>query len=494
MEDRRCKTQKKGISGLILFVVILAISNIYAIICLFYEQIAYQQDFIIKSWGCISILLLISSVAIIKKNDTIFNAYIIYIIVAYFYWLGSLFLKTLGLEPDTFVLSWFTFQELIRPVVYSVVGFGFLQLAAILYSRKKTNITAFCHNITIKNLAYKKAVLITSIILLIISTPVYYNNLIDNAIKSATHGYASLYVAGDSSSVSNIISSLKMFFIPGLYLFFSVKKESKIVCKFVSIVVIVNVILGFMTGSRSEAFILILSFLWLYHVQIKPFKRSNIIKLSIVAITLMLLSVAIMEYRGTANKTFSEFFNIVINAISKENFIVAFINELGYSIYPLIETMQIVPQVKGFSYGFSYLSSLLAITPKLFLGGFSFANYAALDIWLMNILNLNYGPGYSLIAETYYNFGWFGLILMMIWGNGLVQIFSNKFKGDKAIVKNAIIAVMIYYLLMTARSPLLLTFRNVFYGVMIPTLMINIIFGATKKRKIKNVSSTNRIK
>jgi len=484
MEDRRYRDKKKGIDRLILFEFILAFSSIYAIFCLYYETTENQQDLIIKSWGWISIiLLLISSVELINKSGSFFNAYFIYIIVAYFYWLGSLFLKAWNLEPEKSVLLWFSSQELIQPVVYSVMGFGLMQLATILYTRKTPENTAFCHNITIKNIHYKNSVLITSIIFLIISTPVYYNELIGNAIQSITYGYGSLYVAKDSTSVSNIISSLRTFFVPGLYLLFSVKKESKIVRKFISIVVIVNVLLSFISGGRSEGFILILSFLWLNHVQIKPFKRNNI-KALILTITLMLLSVTIIEYRGTTNKTVIVFFNLVINNIGKDNFIITFINELGYSIYPIIKTMQIVPQIQEISYGFSYLSSLLAIIPKLFLGGFSFAKYAALDIWLMNVLNLNYGPGFSLIAETYYNFGWFGLILMNIWGKVFVRIFSNKFEGDKAIVKNALIAIMLYYLLMTTRFPLLLTIRSVFYGVIIPILMINTLFVSKNKEQL----------
>ncbi|WP_174734331.1 O-antigen polysaccharide polymerase Wzy [Mesobacillus harenae] len=475
MTDTNKPIAKANIA-LIYYVFLLLICIIYGVICLLYQPLVYNSEFVIKSWGWLSIfLLLLSTFTFIKRTNSVFNAYIIYVLVAYFYWLGLLFLNALNINIDRTVLSWFDYKALIGPIVYTVLGFGLFQLAALLYTQKNSFITNFSQSEIFTNKRNKSAVLITSVILLLISAPIYYSNLINNAIVSLTSGYGALYNnANDSSSVNNIISSLEIFFIPGLYLFFSVNRKSKIARYFVISLVVINILLSFLTGVRSLALILLISFLWLYHVQVSPFKGKKNLLLVILGIFIMALSVTIIQYRGTSDKTFTEFLNIFFKNIGEENFIITFISELGYSIYPLIETMRLIPENIDFAYGFSYLSSFLAVIPSLLLGGFSFANYAALDVWLMNQLNINYGPGYSLIAETYYNFGWFGLLLMPIWGGILVRIFNNVIISEGKVVRNAYIAILVYYLLMTARSPLLLSVRNIFYGIIIPMVLIKL--------------------
>lgn len=479
------KPKAKMNVAFIYYVFLLLIGIIYGVICLAYQPLIYNLELVIKSWGWLSIfLLLLSTFIFIKRTNSVFNAYIIYVLVAYFYWLGLLFLNALNINIDGTVLSWFNYKTLIGPIVYSVLGFGLFQLAALLYTQKNFFITNFSQSEIFTSRRNRNAVLFTSVILLFVSAPIYYSNLINNVTVSVTSGYGALYNnPNDSSSVNNIISSLEIFFIPGLYLFFSVNRKSKIARYFVISLVVVNILLSFLTGVRSSALILLISFLWLYHVQVSPLKGKKNILLIILGIFVMALSVSIIQYRGTSDKTLTEFLNIFSKNIGEENFVIKFISELGYSIYPLIETMRLIPENMDFAYGFSYLSSFLAIIPSLFLGGFSFTKYAALDVWLMNKLNINYGPGYSLIAETYYNFGWFGLFLMLILGGIIVRIFNNMVVNDGKVVRNAYIAILIYYLLMTTRSPLLLSVRNIFYGIIIPMVLIKLFELAGGRKK-----------
>jgi oligosaccharide repeat unit polymerase len=480
--------------ALIYYILLLLLCIVYGTICILYQNSIYNQSMVIKSWGLLSILLLIlSSFIFNKRTNSFFNAYTLYILVAYFYWLGSIFLNALNINKENSVLNMYNYESLISPVVFSVLGFGLFQLAAILYTNRRPYITNFCKTSYFTNKNYRNSILIISVILLIMSTPIYYSDLINRFIITNNSGYGALYnTMNESSSITNIIGSLKIFFVPGLYLFLTVKKESKVIRYFVIGIVLVNVIFNFIIGARSSALMFLISFLWLYHVQISPFKGIKNILLLFQSIIIMAVSVSIMQYRGTVNKNLGDFLNLLLKNVTEDNFIVTFINELGFSILPLIETMKIIPDKIDFSYGFSYLSSILAVIPSLFFGGFSFADYAALDIWLMNELGMNYGPGYSLIAETYYNFGWFGLILMMFFGGGLAIIFNNKVEGDEKLIRNVYIAILIYYLLMTARSPLLLTSRNIFYGVIIPMVLIKIVDFSKNRRKLSKSDISKR--
>ena len=46
------------------------------------------------------------------------------------------------------------------------------------------------------------------------------------------------------------------------------------------------------------------------------------------------------------------------------------------------------------------------------------------------MLNYDHGIGYSMTAESYINFGWFGLIIMLIFGMILVKLLANTKRVD----------------------------------------------------------------
>lgn len=93
---------------------------------------------------------------------------------------------------------------------------------------------------------------------------------------------------------------------------------------------------------------------------------------------------------------------------------------------------------------------------------------------------MDYGPGYSLIAESYYNFGWFGIVAMFFLGVIIQKCFTNKKVDDKRVLYDAEICIVLYFLTLVVRNSLALFFRNIFFGVLLPIIFINILSKSKK--------------
>ena len=87
--------------------------------------------------------------------------------------------------------------------------------------------------------------------------------------------------------------------------------------------------------------------------------------------------------------------------------------------------MELIPESFGFHYGESYFFALLALIPNLLGGTHISVKYAGLPQWLKTTLEMSYGPGYSMPAEAYYNFGWVGIFVMIFFGRFVYKLINE---------------------------------------------------------------------
>ena len=88
--------------------------------------------------------------------------------------------------------------------------------------------------------------------------------------------------------------------------------------------------------------------------------------------------------------------------------------------------MELVPSLSDYRYGTSYLVSLLSWIPTPLFGNVHPVTiYGELSWWLQNSLRLPYGPGFSMMAEAYINFGWFGGIALFFEGTIMSKLLAR---------------------------------------------------------------------
>ncbi|HHY99522.1 MAG TPA: O-antigen polysaccharide polymerase Wzy, partial [Tissierellia bacterium] len=192
---------------------------------------------------------------------------------------------------------------------------------------------------------------------------------------------------------------------------------------------------------------------------------------------------------GMTNRGAADFGKLFIESLTnnENNLVISSLLELGGTVYAFILTRRAVPSMEGFHYGLSYLASILMVIPSQLMGGFSFAKYAALDIWLQNIHHMGYGPGFSLTAETYYNFGWVGGILFsFVIGYFFTKMFNLRSKNkNKNEVLRLLSLIFLYNSIIVARFPFHNTVRNILYIYLIPYFLIMLLYNRKQKDRIK---------
>lgn len=142
---------------------------------------------------------------------------------------------------------------------------------------------------------------------------------------------------------------------------------------------------------------------------------------------------------------------------------------------------RLVPQSINLKLGQSYIASFLARVPSVLLGGYSLTKYANLSQWLMETLNMSYGPGFSMHAEAYYNFGLLGIPFMFFIGWFYSKLISNNFiKGPMKKYKNVLSTIAFYLFAMNIRDSMYLTIRNEVFIVLLPILIIYLVYNTQK--------------
>jgi len=159
-------------------------------------------------------------------------------------------------------------------------------------------------------------------------------------------------------------------------------------------------------------------------------KRIVMITVSLVAAYLILIMVSLIQ--KTRNQGGFISVNQLFDALSlfsggSFQAVLESLSVMGYSASSLLYTMRYVPSLEPFCYGTTILFGMTTFLPNLFgiFGTRSLGRYS-LSKWLMEHLGISYGPGFSIAAEAYINFGWLGPLLGIPFGHILMKLSDSR--------------------------------------------------------------------
>lgn len=441
---------------------------------------------ICQIFGTISIILLVYGLFIWYKKNRTFNSPSIYFIIAsYMCWFGQIVIRCLGFLKNTIIqIDLFDPLKFYKTVIFLIISFNFMFLGIIIFSQRG-NLKNKIKDYTIKDENLKKSMTFVALIMILMSCFTHYYNLICNMIQVLKYGYASLYETSATSPIYNIFSSIKMFFWPGLIILCMANKNNKKLIHFVFLLAIIDIALCIISGTRSDAIMISLVFFWLYSSEFKTINLKQIIVILILGLIGAKVFTVVFDLRIMQEKSLSKILNLVLHP--KTNVFINVLNEFGFNIFSLYYTMQLVPSVDNFGYGYTYFASIMAVIPSFFMGGYSFSDNAALPDWLMNRLDMDYGPGYTIVAESFYNFGYLGFTMMFFIGCVIGSVFNNNKDGDWRIIKSTIIAILLYSNIFIVRDTCLMVFRKFFYLIFLPFFAIFVLKHILDKNGSKKI-------
>ena len=422
-----------------------------------------------------AIQLIISVVIYIKQGEKLFSPMIVYVIVMYLFLFGQCLMWLITENYDgRNIIDIYSKSDIVKTQIFTLSSFFFFHLACINVKRKENKNNSLSNK---KDIMYS-AIRIAGIVLLCISIIPEIVYSIRVFMIGYTQGYIGIY---ENQAVGLFLKflNLREFFFPAVVLIFVGdfnQSKFKILKKALIIILILDILIGFYVGSRSDALMQCLGLLLLITTLTnKVITKKTYFKYAIILLVLLSITNVVRNIRTESNKDISSF----INAFSEKSgngLIVETMGEMGGSMATCIETMNLVPEYFNYKYGTSYLYSFTWFLPNSLTNNLSAK--ASMNNWIDTVRYTGSGWGFSTTGEAYFNFGYYGVIIFLIFG-----IFAGKyFKGlNNDLLKNnplelALSLILFSRLLIFSRIDFLSTLPSIIYFYVFVKLFVIIIY------------------
>ncbi|PSB56080.1 O-antigen polysaccharide polymerase Wzy [Chamaesiphon polymorphus] len=290
-------------------------------------------------------------------------------------------------------------------------------------------------------------------------------------------GYASLYeqqaVTGAAASVQIIAD----FIFPGVFLTIAGAQRKPRLRIFAVICILLYTCAKLTIGTRGAAVMPLLAMLWLWDSVVRPIPRSLLAAVSALMLLVVFPLVGATRNEVAGVDVFSiDFITKTLTGI--DNPLVASISEMGFSATTIGWTIDLVPNVRPFAAGMTYLVGILVLIPNVFSAGrhpaLTMSGYDIPDFWLVGELDREFAQrggsfGFSFISEAYLNFGWFGIIFMGLLGFGFAKLVQWALR-ERDPIKMATIAIFVSFFLFYPRGSSEMVFRPFVWYCLFPYL------------------------
>lgn len=375
---------------------------------------------------------------------------------------------------------------IVKSMIYSLISMIAIHFGAILSIREEK----IRKTITETDLeAMNKAINKTGELFIWASLPFYVIDTLYTLYNVYTSGYAGSYntLALVLGQVGTLIAMISNFFAPALICIFVANRKNVRMRRLAIVFLCIDVFKTLYVGGRSGAVMTLLVLFLVYHYCVNNFKFKQTVFISALAYLGMAVSNAVAIFRTEANKSLSLIFQTIGSSFA--NVFGDFFGELGWSMSSLMHTIEFVPMMEPFRWGKSYLYGLMAAIPNVGIWRVHPAKlYSNLGDWLQGMLDIDYGPGYTLIAEFYINFGWHGIIAAfvvgIIIGNLLGMLNQNTLKTNPM---NAVVVFLVMLLLLKpiVRSSFSAVVRGLVYNVILYYVVMRFLYSRYRNQNIE---------
>lgn len=389
---------------------------IYSAVILFLLNNEKSERLITISVISSAVVLFLQIRSLYVNSKLLFTPGFVYLCSYYIFQNGQLLLYSIAADFDMFYLNKFS-TYMIEGAVYSSISnviAGYIYMLTTFKSQEATyrisNVDKYFSYNSISCCAYQGFVLTGLIALPLILYKFSF---------ALSGGYMAVRAA--ESSIPSVANFIEYMFPAFSILSIVYNNNGK--TKQVHAIFLIWLILTAMCGDRTTglAGILVLVFLR-YKLSTKGNSKKNVVYLILSGFAIISLVSIIANFRRSGS---------LFDIESSGNFVISFMSELGFSVVPLLSIIEICPKYLSFQYGCEYVQSFIGGCIPSFLDPTGTITY-------INTLSRNYetfqmtyfgfdsfGIGWSLNAESFHNFGWYGLIAL-IFINYIVFSFLNK--------------------------------------------------------------------
>lgn len=407
----------------------------------------------------------------------LFDPYVLFMMAVMLFNGGQAFLETFRLNVNGILAGQFSSATTASTLCIVTLALASMHLGALLgnaTSRKK----AVCSQQSKGDTAPSSSVRVIGIAMLVASFIPFIVDLKNKLSIVASSGYFGLYQQATLVSFDSIPSIMAAFFIPGMTFLLAGSKNSRSGQRLALATVLVYVVLAMFMGLRSAGGYTLVSIAWLWDRCIHPLPRTMLTVMGGVVVFALFPSIALIRtVAGIERMTVG----YVLQAfLSINNPAVAIMSEMGGSMATVAHTLELVPRIRPFDMGASYLYALLTLVPNAFWSIHPSVGRGKGSHWLVWTVDpataaVGGGLGFSVIAEAYLNGGWAGVAAVM-WIVGFVvgRLVRRTYStSDPAMA--AAVACCLPRLLGLARAESADVVRAIVWHGVLPYLAVSVL-------------------
>lgn len=256
----------------------------------------------------------------------------------------------------------------------------------------------------------------------------------------------------------SLLSSLmrvKIFIFPSVIFFLNMYELKRSDWLFLAVISTIVILSSILQGARRDAIMLILILL----IYLMSYSKITYKKLLAGTSTMLTLVGVSMYFRMSDHYDINQLSFLIIFGI---------LGGLGTNGI-LWQVKYYVSTTTGFLYGKTFFLYLVTLfVPSSFLYMFGDNEFIERSSYLFNDLyntNENMGYDFMMIADFYWNFGYFGYLLFIVMTVYIIFFIKKNIYAESVIKRSTVFIIMIYFI-SGLRSDFGFFIKNVFYAVM----------------------------
>lgn len=250
------------------------------------------------------------------------------------------------------------------------------------------------------------------------------------AILSMRYGYT--YIKVDSMGINSGFTNMVRTVFPAAIFLLLIYSKSKLEKRVVLFFIILYSGLSMVAGGRTVGLSMLLTLIYYFYssneetTKKKKIGQYFFIVGAVCALLIILVLVRVMRMGQSM-----EGFNLI-------TIIESVVEEMGFNFTSICFTKLYVPASTAYQVGKSYIYAIICLIPTSLdpTGMINVVKQMGPEQWLAAQLHgtygvtFDYGVGYSVIAESFYNFGNFGFLIVLLQGYIIQKVLSIKFEGN----------------------------------------------------------------
>jgi oligosaccharide repeat unit polymerase len=387
-------------------------------ICWLGQATYFRATDLIRPFSFVEIALLVWIVCSWKwLTGSSFDPYMLFVLAAAMFHSGQMVLECLNLNGGQMMSNLFPPEVLLKAISLVLLSFGLLHFGALAgWARLQPSPVVLApENPFVPYFIEMAGWVLFSISF--IPAILELKNIVGAALAGGY--FFALFAHPGATGFSGILNFLAWYLVPSALFLLAGSRGRRLPLLLSSAIILAYSAVYLFVGGRTVAAVSASVYAWMWDRLVRPIPRALVVSTMLVGLFVVFPLIAVIRDKQGADRLSLDYLEQTWSGMDRPA--VASLEETGGSLMTVCYTLELVPSIRDFDLGASYAMSLLTVIPNLFWDIHPSVAYGTPGNWMLSIVDprtaaMGGGLGYSFIAESYYNFGWFAPLAIGLLG------------------------------------------------------------------------------